>query len=380
MTRASGSLGFSSRAAARWARRQGLPGLSAPLARPRRIMLRGDSTGIGYMTAYPSGNAAAQRCGPSRRMRDALIAAGCYAQDEFVAGSGGYTSASGFMSFDPRISMTGSGWGYWAVTTAVFGTIRNNTDTTSIWTFAPDTQCDSCIFTYARNNSRSTGEISFGGVTKAFNQYNATAGFGSVTIGPADGVALGAHKADIRRTAASGNVSIDSIWCYNSRLPGFQILNGSASGMKAQNLANSTAASASLYYPEQILAAGDECWWQIGVNDWKSSAPTDLAVFQGYVQAWVDQCQSRGIVPRIILPIRSALTDTTVELMQAYDAAQIAVAQAKNVAVYSFGDRWGSYVEASARGMMADAGDAFHANWFGAQDQGQFYAQIALSA
>lgn len=379
MTRASGSLGFSRGAADKWAAGIGLPVLSGPLARPRKIMLRSDSTGIGYLTGYPSGNAAAQRCGPSRRMRDALIAAGCYAQDEFLVGSGGYATAAGLLAFDPRVSMTGTGWAYWAVTTSVFGAIRNNTDTTSLWTFAPDTQCDTAVLYYAKDNSRSTGEMSFGGATKAFNQYSATAGWGSITIGPADGVVLGANKVDIRRTAASGNVTADAIWCYNSKLPAYQILNGSASGMKAQNLANSSTLSSSLYFPEQVLSAGDECWWQIGINDWKSASPTDLTTFQAYVQAWVDRCQMFGIIPRIILPIRSALTDTTAELMAAYDAAQIAVAQAKNVAVYSFGDRWGSYAEASARGLMA-ATDPFHAGWFGGQDQGQFYAQIAMAA
>jgi len=66
--------------------------------------------------------------------------------------------------------------------------------------------------------------------------------------------------------------------------------------------------------------------------------------------------------------------------MAAYDGAQASVASAEDVAIYSFGDRWGSYAEASARGLMAGSGDAFHANWFGAQDQGQFYTSLALAA
>lgn len=366
---------FMNRAADNWAARVGLPLLNRRGSKIRRIMLMGDSTTVSYNAAYPGGNAGAQANSAVSAMKRALIGAGYQVQDEFFQGTMGFTTGSSFASYDPRITL-GSGWDFNAVTAANYGVLRNNS-TTNPLIFTPTTPTQTCTLIVRSSNIAGSVTLTYGGVTKTLT-IPAVYGFYSVTISATDGVALGNNIATIGRV--SGTVDIASLHCYNAKLPAFQLLNNSSSGARAQHIANGTDAGRSLFFPEQLLTAGDECWWMIGPNDWRTSALPPMADFKGYAEAWADRRIANGITPKIILGVRSSLEVATIANMDAYSAALREVAAARGIKVYDVRERWGEFADANAEGLMVGGTDYFHPNYQGAQDLGQFYASIALAA
>lgn len=359
----------------KWARERGLPTSKYRSSKLRKIMLMGDSITVGYNTAYPTGNANAQLNSPVSVMKRALIGAGYQVQDEFFQGSMGYTTGSSFASFDRRVTL-GAGWDFNAVTAANYGVLRNNSTTEPLF-FAPRSQTNTCTVICRSSNIAGQATVSFGGVNKTLN-IPAIYGFYAVTIGEADGVTLGNNSASVARVNGTNDVA--AIWCRDSRLPAFQLLNCSSSGARAQHIANGNDAGRSLFFPEQVLSAGDECWWMVAANDWRTNALPPMAEFQAYAEAWADRRLANGIIPKIILGPRSALDVATVENMDAYSQALRNVAGARDIDVYDVKDRWGEFADANAEGLMVGGTDYFHPSYQGAQDLGQFYAQIALVA
>lgn len=339
-------------------------------------MLMGNSIPTGYNAAYPSGNTAAQRSSPSSAMKRALIGAGYQVQDEFFQGTMGFDPASSFASFDPRFTL-GDGWVWMGINAANYGVLQNTTTQNSC-TFTPTTQCDSAKLVFRSHSAAGSASATFGGINKTLNIPDAR-GFYSINFAPADGVALGNNTLSWNRQASGGQVTLAAVHCWNSRLPAFQILNASASGARAQHIANAADPGRPLYFPEQVLSAGDECWWMTIANDWRTNALPPMAEFQGLTEGWVDRRLANGIIPKIILDPRSALDVATIENMDAYSQTLRTVAASRNIKIYDVRDRWGEYADANAAGLMVGGSDYFHPNYQGAQDLGQFYAQIALA-
>jgi len=338
-------------------------------------MFHGDSTMAPYLTAYPSGNTGAYKNGAVRRMRDALIAAGHYAQDEFFQGTMGYTTAASFASFDTRMTL-GAGWDFAAISAVNYGILQNST-TVNPWVFGPDTQCDTATVWFRSVTGTGSVSVAFGGITKTVDLQRPTPQFVSVTIGPSDGVVLGNNVVSVARV--SGTIALCAEWARNSRLPAYQLLNASSSGAKAQHAVNSQDNGRPLYFPEQVLTAGDICIWQIGINDWKMGQLSDLATFKGMFEQWADRRIAHGIVPRLVLPVRSNAAGALIEDMDTYYEVMIASAKARNIAYLSMKDRWGEFNDADAAGFMVGGSDYYHPNWYGAQDMGLLHAAWALS-
>jgi len=363
----------------RWARGAGLPLIGKRMPKPKRIMLQGDSIPTGYMSAYPSGNTAAQLTSPTAAMKRALIGAGFQVQDEFFEGTMGYTTAASFASFDPRV-VFGAGWEFNGIVAANYGVLRNSTNQNEC-SFTPASQCDSATLIFRSHALTGSVSASLGSIVKTLS-IPATYGFYRIDFAPSDGVTLAVNVLKWNRQASGGTVDLAAAYCWNSKLPSFQILNASASGARAMHIARGDDAGRSLFFPEQILSAGDECWWMVGPNDWRENALPAMSEFKAYAEAWADRRLANGIVPRIILNARTALTagTATIEHMDDYSAALREVAAARSISVHDVKDRWGEYADALAAGLMVGGTDYFHPNWAGAQDLGQFYAQIAMAA
>jgi len=370
---------FIKSAADRWATGIGLPTLSKKSVKPKKILFHGNSIGVGYNAAFPSGNAGGWANSPVSAMKRALIGAGYQVQDDFFQGTMGYTTAASFASFDTRVAI-GASWEFNAIVAANYGTLRNSA-TQSTCTFTPTTPCDSATLIFRSHALVGLAQATLGGITKTLD-IPATYGFYRIDLGPSDGVVLGNNALQWNRRASGGTVDLAAVRCWNSKLPSFQLLNCSASGARAQHIANAQDAGRSLYFPEQVLSAGDEAWWMTVANDWRANALPAMSEFRAFVDAWVQRRLDNGIVPRIIVDPRTSLEagTATVADMDAYTATLQEVAAAKGVKYYEMKARWGEFAEASAAGLMVGGTDYFHPNWAGAQDLGLFMAQIALSA
>ncbi|GLT00141.1 hypothetical protein GCM10007897_15250 [Sphingobium jiangsuense] len=370
---------FNRGAVDRWAAGNGLPTLGKKSVKPKRILFHGNSIPVGYNAAYPTGNAGAWANSPISAMKRALIGAGYQVQDEFFEGTMGYTTAASFASFDTRLTI-GAGWDFNGIIAANYGVLRNSTTQNSC-TFTPTTPVDSATLIFRSHALVGLAQATLGAITKTLD-IPATYGFYRIDFAPSDGVVLGNNALQWNRRASGGTVDLAAVYCWNSRLPSFQLLNASASGARAQHIANAQDAGRSLYFPELVLSAGDEAWWMTVANDWRANALPPMNDFRGYAEAWVQRRLDNGIIPRIIVDPRTALTGgtATVTDMDAYTATLQEVAAAKGAKYYEMKDRWGEYADAAAAGLMVGGTDYFHPNWYGAQDMGQFLAQIALSA
>lgn len=370
--------GFSRGAADKWAAEIGLPTLSSPTAKPRKIMIAGTSVDAGYMTAYPSGNQQGYKCAPIRRLRDAIRARGFYAQDEFFAGTMGYTTASSFQSFDPRFA-NGAGWEYAGISGATWSILQNSTSTTP-FTYTPDDQTQT--FTVWVRSVSGTGSVTVtcGAATKTVSIQQTPTDFIAITLGESDGVTLGQNVYSVARV--SGTVQVVACWARNSRLPAYQLLNCSASGGRMQHIANANDLARPFYFPEQILTAGDEYWIAMGPNDWRDNqTPVEsLPAYRTNMEALLDHRAANGIKTRVIIPARTSIAAASIANQDLYNAAIREVAASRNTPVFDFKDRWGEHAEALANGYMNDDPDYFHPNWRGAEDEGQVYSVLTLAA
>ncbi|MBB3927807.1 lysophospholipase L1-like esterase [Sphingobium jiangsuense] len=370
--------GFSRSAADRWAAGNGLPSLKYRLASPRKIMIAGTSIDAGYNTAFPSGNAQGYRCAPIRRLRDAIRARGFYAQDEFFAGTMGYTTASSFQSFDPRFQ-NGAGWEYNGFSGATWSILQNSTTTTP-FTYTPDDATQT--FTVWVRSVAGTGSVTVtcGAVTKTVSIQQTPTDFIAITLGESDGVTLGQNTYTVAR--ASGTIQVVACWARNARLPAYQLLNCSASGGRMQHIANSADLARPFYFPEQILTAGDEYWIAMGPNDWRDNASPieSLPTYRTNMESVLDRRIANNIKTRVIIPARTSIAAASIANQDLYNAAIREVAASRGAPVFDFKDRWGEHADALAAGLMNPDPDYFHPIWRGAEDIGQVYAMLALAA
>lgn len=294
-----------------------------------KITCIGDSTTVGTgatpATSFPM------------QWRNMLIASGCALRGTGIVYAGQTVS-------DPRFTSTGTV----AVGSGIYAQLSVGATKTFV-SDVPGTEID--IYYWNTSTGQVAWDIDNGATSGTIAPTGATT-IGKATIGT--GLADTTHTVKI--TASGGTV----FWIgVNVRhTTGLQITNA---GVATTSTANWTATTGVNPFPQAMAETPDLIVVLIGVND--SSGAVPIATYEANLTAIVTACQA--IAPTLLLlPVNSSSVAAAAH--NPYANAVYNVADALNVAVVDFFDRWNSYFRANTYGLIADTvhpNAAGYADW-----------------
>lgn len=270
-------------------------------------------------------------------------------------------------TIDERTTYTGT----WSTdsTRGFWGSCRYATGATNTITFGPAT-CNGFRVYYIADSAGGTFSISIDGGTPQTVNSNAVSASIQSVLKLVTSSALGPHTLTIT-APSSGNATILGIEAVNNAAGGVLTCRIPQSGSVASGLVAGTSATGMLACIAAV--APDLVTLMIGTNDFGSSIPqTNPTTFYGRLATFVDAMLTANASVLIVTPPppQSAQSGETAYAMQSYYQQMYAVADRYDLPLIDLQHRWGSYVTASAYGLMSD--------YYHPTDLGQFDIAYAI--
>jgi lysophospholipase L1-like esterase len=365
-----GILGFSRDAVPKWKRARARVEAGWSDA---KILIVGDSTGIGWRGGAPTGSfhVGGKYNAPSARMSAIFNAAGLPSSYCSFFGSAGTPTGvpATLAELDPAISYTGSGW---VVSTAGClggACLRNNTDTTSVFRWAPTTPFSALDlhFTGAATAAELTYSIDGGAPVSVVTGGSEEVRKVSLSV------TLGLHTVEVKRV--SGVASILGMEGYDAGKKQVRVINASVSGSSTDSWV--TASNPWRPLPMISTLAPDLTFICLGINDMGDfPASLDDGVYVGRMQQLINAASASGDVV-LCIP-----TPCAVSVLSAAVQAKLAglitdLGRTNKTPVIDFRAPLVSYEAANPIGFYYDTR---HPNALGYSPGGRLMSEVALRA
>ena len=359
----------------------GATGLAPLLAEIRAMLAGGASPQWAFVGDSTTAGAYAGTGGVYDRAKSypsavaaALAAAGIPAEDDSLWGTAGFQATPAYFSGVtigagwtasgvPNQGLGGPSW-LCASGTAAFAITprQEETDTFDVW--------------YPNNAAYPAFTISDGaGHSKTVTPAGSGVGLALASLGPADGVVRGANTFSITRI--SGTARFVATHIYDSLTPKVAVHNMGWGGSKVANWTVTTydwsTRNALKLLPFTAV------FFNLGINDWNSSAPTDVATFQAGIDTLVTDQTSLSRATGIIVPVPSNISYQSEAGQEPYRAAlrSVAASRASYLTDMPRKTGWATWVEANGLGRMYDNA---HPTETGYASMGQAVASPILAA
>lgn len=264
-------------------------------------------------------------------------------------------SAANLQAYDPR-TVLGAGWTTSTAFSAVGNNLLQNTADLTRYDFTPlDVDDQPLVFdrievTYLKLPSFANFTVAVDGGAAAFTSTQAgTGALDTVTVS----VASGTHTVNIAKTAGdvAKTLLIQGIKCYSSTAKSVHVLNLSAGGFKASDMANTATYYGCLNGIKHF--APNLSVINCTIND--SIAATPVATYKANLQAVIDACKLSGdVILRTGNTVQAGYSGWVIDADEPYITAMYELAVANNLLFIDVKSRIGQYVEANIAGFMVE--------------------------
>jgi GDSL-like Lipase/Acylhydrolase family len=283
---------------------------------------------------------------------------------------GGIDTPAKMTAYNPRFSVTGSGWGMnpnLAAVNTIGGTYTANTTTTAdLLTATPTAQVDT--FKFWAYQDPSQGSYSWnidGGSDTTINQAAGPSALVVQTISTTKGT----HALNVKRVSG---ISWNIGWiAYDSTTPAIDVVNMGWPASRSTSWVPNTAFDPIHAIP---LLGASLLVINLGINDWENGVPP--ATTAANIQLLITAQKNAGGDVIISMPTPTA-GSASPATQATYLPFLIALANTNNIPLINWTARYTSWAVQNARGWTFDS---LHPNALLYDDEGQFLAQLLLGA